>query len=71
MYLTTITGRKTTYTPILTTQDGEITQISPEETTKTINPKIRIKVPIITDLIKDTGKDNLTKALRKNLICNK
>jgi hypothetical protein len=68
MYLTIITGRKITLTPILTTQDGENTQISPGETTKTTNPKIRIKVPIRTDRIRDTGRGNLTKALRRILI---
>jgi hypothetical protein len=71
MYSTIITGRKTTLTPILTTQDGEITQISPGETTKTTNPKTRTKVPIRFDQIRDTGRDNLTKALRRNQIWNK
>jgi hypothetical protein len=70
MYSTTIIVRKTTPFQILTTQVGEITQISPGEITKTINPKIRIKVPIRTDLIRGTGRDNLTKALRRNLIWN-
>jgi hypothetical protein len=71
MFSTTITGRKITLTLILTTPDGEITQIFPEETTKTTNPKTRTKVPIRTDQIRDTGRGNLTKALRRNLIWNK
>jgi hypothetical protein len=55
---------------MLTTMDGEITQISPGEKTKIINPKIRTKIPTRTDRIRDTGRGNLTKALRRNLIWN-
>jgi hypothetical protein len=57
--------------PILITLDGEITQISPEETTKITNPKTRTKGPIRIDRIRDTGRGNLTKAPCRNLIWNK
>jgi hypothetical protein len=71
IHSTKILDRGTTLTLIPIIPDEEITKTSSRGTTKTTNPKTRIKISIKTDQIRDMGKNNLTKAHHRNQIWRK